>query len=408
MTSVLLALLAPAHADWPAGAEIWPALYVDVTREGFASFENIARTLLPPTFPIDSSLIDQSGGASLIIIDVDYSFGVDNLYIIPELVRLTIDPQQGYLDISAVMDVSINTPSDPALLSVDATLGFFGLFDWDVISERCTLYVENARTTVTARIRLGLLYDRFGQQVLTPEGHVKFDIAIEDIAYTLPPLGQEDLHLRSAPGGSCIVDDLVDLADDIFGLDLVEYLMAELTPTLDAQIEQAVADLQGSLDDSLSVLVIEESLDLLGAPLDVSLEPNDLRVTPDGLRMEMVGSFDSGELPHPCISRFDDGLSKQTIPAYDPRYPSIGQTPQGIPRGINALLNDDFLGQAAYAAWRSGLLCQEISDASSSIDLPVPINTSLLSILAPGGFNALFPTPAPLVLRTRPDRKSVV
>jgi hypothetical protein len=422
-TSLLLALLAPsAHADWPAGAEIWPAMYVDITREGLASAEDIARTVLPPTFPIDSSSIAGGGGADLLIIDAEYSFGVDNLFITPTLLDLTINPvagvphefcpsvlEPGALELTMVMDIGINSAADPAVLHFDASVGFLGLFDWDVIDEDCAMHVDNARTTVTAKVRMGPKMQTIPGQCPTPQldatGHVMLDIQVEDIGYTLPPLGQEDLNLRSAPGGSCIIDDIVEIADDLFGLDVVELVIAEVTPTLDAQIETVLEDLQGTLADTLSVLAIQQSIDLLGTPLNIGLFPNDLIITDEGLRLEMVGSFDTGPSPHPCVSRFDDGLSEQTIPPTDPRYPFVGQTPAGIPRGIGALLNDDWLGQAAYAAWRGGLLCFEISDGNSPVDLPIPINTTLLTILAPGAFTELFPTAAPLVLRTRPEKE---
>ncbi len=393
-----------AHAiDWRYDQDIWPAAYLDVTPAGFESFQDIAATLLPPTFPIDPSLIEQSGDIDLLLVGAEYSFGVENLYVAPTIVDLQITPATDTLQVRLVMDVDVNTPSDPAVIYVTADLDLlFGLISLgNVIDERCAMDVRNARIDLTADVTVTVQKDVRGNPIFGPDGNVALDVAFNNVAFPLPPLEQEDLNLRSAPGGSCIIDDIADIAD-FLGLDVVEFILQELRPTLDAQVAQLIADVEPQIEDAFDQLNLATEVDLLGTTLEVSAYPRDVVVEPDGLRLELGGRFFTGDTPHPCISRFDDGTSIGTLPPSNPRYPAIGASPRPNPE-LGVLVNDDWLNQAAYAAWRGGLLCQVISEGQSPVDLPIPINTTLLNLLAAGQFNDLFPTAAPLEIRTRPE-----
>jgi hypothetical protein len=402
----LASLPSAALAVWTAEQDIWPAVYVDVTPQGFASFEGVVRALLPPTFPIDPSLINQQGNIDLILAGSDYSFGVDNLYVLPEIVDLSIVPDTDELVVRLDLRASINTPADPAILHFDANLSLLGLITFDVIDEDCAMNIDQAPIDLTATVYLSVAKDPRGNVLYDANGNIMLDVAFQEVDFPLPPLEQEDLNLRSAPGGSCIIDDIADIADFI-GLDVVELVLQELEPTLDAQISSVLGDLETQLEDTFDMLVINTEIDLLGKPLGISAYPRDFFVSPEGLRLELGGRFDGGALPDPCVSRFDSGTSIQTIPIDDPRYPGVGASPFGVP-AIGIMVNDDWLNQAAYAAWRSGLLCQEISDGASPVELPVPINTTLLNLLSGQQFAELFPTASKLVIKTRPEQPPTV
>lgn len=418
---LLLALSLPAQAQqiqWGAEQDIWPAIYLDVTPEGFALLEDVARAVLPPTLPIDD--MTEGGDVGSGIASLSYAFGVNNLYAGIEIADLTVIPATDEINLALDLRLSVNTPSDPAVLTFDASADvLFGLFSFDVLDEDCAFNLNSTAVPVNGKIHLAI--PRFwnpgcevsprppcGEPLLDDDGNIQIDVEFVDINIPVPQVEQEDFNLRSAPGGSCIVDDLLEIAD-FFGFDVIEdYVMAELEPLIDEQIGTVLDDLEVQAEDIIKQLIIEQQIDALGTTLDVSIYPRDFVVRPEGLRLELAGHFSSGALPHPCVSRFDTGYSLGTIPPADPRYPYIGQTPAGVTPGINVLINDDWLNQATYAIWRAGLLCQEISDGNSPVDLPLPINTTLLGLLAPGVFNDLFPTTAPLVLKTRPEKPPIV
>ncbi len=70
---------------------------------------------------------------------------------------------------------------------------------------------------------------------------------------------------------------------------------------------------------------------------------------------------------------------------------------------LAAHVAQDLLDQALYASWRAGLLCQEISE-EAGIDLAgLALDTSLLGLLAGPSYQALFPEPAPMLIRTAPQ-----
>lgn len=413
---ILLALLDHAGAAgcppemsvcWPANGGIAPATFVDVTEEGFASIEGIATTVLPPTFPIDPSLIEQSDSIDILVGDIDYGFSADNLYILPVLNDLTVNPIPDALDVHLDLTVSLNTPADPGVLHIDADGSILGIISFPLVDEDCAFHVDNAPIQLDAVLRLKPLTDRRDTPILDDNGHIQLDAEFESVDFPIPDLEFDDLNLDDAPGGSCVVGDILDFADWL-GIDAVEIILDELEPTLRAQVDQLTEDLEVTIEETWAQLTLTQTLDLLGTPLTVNIWPEDFYVVDDGLRLEIGGGFSTGETPHPCVSRFDTGFSLATLPVSDPRHPGLGAIPPGVAPGLAALVNDDFLNQATYAVWRAGLLCQEISDASSPVELPIPINTSLLSLMAQGQFNELFPSPSPLVLKTRPEAPPVV
>ena len=407
--SLLLLLPSPAHAiEWTAEQDVIHALYVDMTPAGFASIEGIAASVLPPTFPIDSSGLSGGGEIDLLVIGTDYSFSAENIYVIPELRELNILPETDALDVSMTLRASVSEAANPALIHVNANLNLlFDLISFGIVDEDCGLHLDNKDIDVHARLKLKVLKDpRTFVPILDPNGHIQLDVGFEDVGYTLPPLELSDLNLGDGGGGSCSIDDLLEFADWL-GIPLVDIVISEITPTIDAQIETVLADLEPQVEDAFQQLFISTQIDLLGNPMNISVYPNDFGVTPDGLRLEMSGHFDTSPTPHPCVSRFDTGVSAGTLPPADPRYPALGQHPPGSPDGVAIEVDDDWLNQAMYAVWRGGLLCQEISDTNSPVDLPIPINTTLLNLLAAGQFNELFPSASTLIMKTRPEAPPV-
>jgi hypothetical protein len=135
------------------------------------------------------------------------------------------------------------------------------------------------------------------------------------------------------------------------------------------------------------------------------LQIGDVYIDSRGLRLGFDGSTSVGAAAD-CILPYDPGASLET-PA---NLPSIDTTPPGIPEGhqMGGYIDDDFGNQAMYALWRSGLLCQTVDADLLGDDLPLPFDTSLISLLVGDMFDSLFPEPQDMVIVTRPETPPIL
>lgn len=429
----VLGLSAWAFAVWPVGATIGPSIYIDVTREGFEQIEALVRPFIPESLPLAGVDTVQGGQFGSDFLGADYEFGVQNVTIFPSLENLVITPKQGdliypdatppqtvrFMDELAVdldLDVSVGSAADPIYAYVDVDVGLL-FFEFGLIDEECYFWLEDKPVTVDTRIFLGA--DRsvdprtFGQVVRDADGFIDPAVYVgrtpvhDELAafrdmrrfeWTLGVSTIDDLQ-RDCSG---FADFLFDAAG-FFGIDPIEILVASFTPTIDEEVDAAIADIEPQIDEALSALAIEESLDLLGQPLNIAVKPREWFLDGRGMRMQLDGSFDPGEFAHPCVVGNDPGTSKQTIPSTDPRYPVLREPVEGAIRHFGASVNDDFLNQALYGIYRQGLLCQSIQGDSAPVDLPIPLDSDLFNLLAGGQFAEFFPTKAPIAFETRPQ-----
>jgi hypothetical protein len=98
----------------------------------------------------------------------------------------------------------------------------------------------------------------------------------------------------------------------------------------------------------------------------------------------------------------------QTIPPVDPRYPALSDQHISGGQHLGIMLNDDWGNQALYALWYGGLLCQTISNDNSAFELPIPLDTNLLSLLAAQQFDPLFPETTDMIFATRPEAPPIL
>lgn len=410
--SAMFLWMTVAHAApmWQAGQEVDPALYVDVTKEGLDQIETILRAVLPPTVPIDNAGLVSGGSIGSSFIGADYEFGVNNLVVLPAISNADVIPlagsptgcrflypENGRIRLNLDLDVSLNTAANPAYAYISADLNLFGL-GLDVLDEDCNIHMDHKHVTATVDLIVGPKLDTFTcQPLVDANGFVEPEVKLESFSWDMDINSIDDLSLNC----SGFLSLLLDMAD-FFGIDPVELLLASLRPTIDSTINDTVDTLIPQINDALKALVIQQSLPLLGANYDVTLGPKDVKVTNDGLRITMGGLLDPGEFPASCVSEFDPGGSRLTIPTHDPRYPELADHSVDFDQHVAFQINDDFINQALYGLWRNGLLCQSISGDSSPIDLPIPLDSSLLGLLAGGKFDEFFPTAQPLLIHTRP------
>ncbi len=443
--SLLVLLATTAHAEplLPPGGDVSPAIYVDITEAGFGQIENLLRAVLPETVPIDNAGLVQGGSFGSSFLGADYNFGVENLKVKPEIDSILVDPQDpgycrpidpttplanGKLAIDANLLVSLNDFQDPAYAYLDASISVL-FFDLDILSEECNIVIYRKPVSASIDVEVGRMQNPITcqfEQIAVPD--CPLDLVLRDPKRPPNPSSNPEICPCTVPHveienfewyfGIQNIDDLdldcsgfisliIDIAD-FFGIDPVEILLESLKPTIDGTINDAIADLEPQIKDALDALTITESLDLLGTPIEANLCPTDVFVDHRGLRVQLDGGIQAPELPHPCVAAYDPGGSRVTVPIDDPRFPDLGNTGVAFDEQIDGLLNDDLLNQALYGVWRGGLLCQRITAEDAGLDLPIAVDSSLLDLIGGGQFAEFFPTPAPLIMATRPEKPPIV
>ncbi|MCB9664028.1 MAG: hypothetical protein H6732_07930 [Alphaproteobacteria bacterium] len=403
MHTLLLALTLQAHAGRPPGEIVAPAVIVDITPEGLDQLDVLAGALVPESIPIDD--IEDGDEADEICIDLLFTeicftpwrwgYEVSGFDVGLRIAQLDLVPGTGQIELAGAIEVNLASASDPGTLGFLAQLLDFGdpLID---IDESCDVWLEPTEIGFTTTIDL----------VVVPNGPdgtvVVVDVAPVDLSIDITGLRIE----------GCAIDFLDDFLNAVtgflgsaFNLDLGELLTGLVEPLIDQFMGDALATIEDTLTELLSSLTIDQELDLLGVILQLHLEPGELTVDPAGIRFALDGSFAGTGNPAPCVSGFGIDESLATGGA----YPGIGDGPLDPPHHLGAMIDDDFLNQALFAVWYEGLLCFEIGAGGGAlpIDLPIPLDTSLLRILAGDTFAEFFPETKPIALATRPRKPPV-
>lgn len=365
-------VLAPASfaATWPAGSTINPGVSVDITKEGFDAVAALIPDLLPPSIPVGdisdgyAGLFDQcwAGG---------YEYGISNAEVELAVAGASITPGDGRLDIRADLMVSLNDASNP-----------FSLYTMlECIEGTCEGYVEPFPVSINTYMMLSVIDDGSGGRTL--------DATVGEIIVEYEIDGAEDISL-----GGCAIGDIEEVLNYV-GISLYDLILGLVGGTLDSTIADLAPTLEETIEDAFSSATIEQELALGESVVTVKLQPSNVEITPASLRLWMEGSF-SGDAAT-CIAAYDAGGSNRT----DSELPGPTELPNGVPSDYHAgvLVGDDFANAALYSLWRSGLLCYTLDEGG-----PVPLDTSILSLLTDGAFEPLFPEVKPMVLVTRPQK----
>ena len=86
--------------------------------------------------------------------------------------------------------------------------------------------------------------------------------------------------------------------------------------------------------------------------------------------------------------------------------PSIDSIPSSVPIDPAATVHiaDDFINQLLFSFWEGGLLCYDIDEELTGI----PLDTSILGLLAGDAFDPLFPEQSPLWIQTQPKQSPLL
>lgn len=384
MLTLLSMLFSAALAGVPAGEPVNPAITIDVTPEGFDAVESFVPVLLPSDLPLGD--VGVYGSECWLIGGYDYGVEVSNMVVGIGLQDAQFTPtSSGDIDVHLELLINVNDAGNPLDLHTELIC----------IGDDCTGYIDPFVLEADTTISLTCDYDTNNDFVLDA------DIGALDIVYTLTG---NDVNLSGC--SIATIDDILGF----FGSSLFDLILPVIDSTLQDTLGSLADDLNPTIDEALAgigdQLVIEQVVDVLGSNLEIRLAPSTCDITEDGLRFQMEALIDA-ETPHSCVAKYDTGESMETPST----LPGAGIIPAavGTPFHASALIADEFLNQAMYGAWRTGVLCQELGGPEApAFDLPIPIDSTLLALLAPGVYDDFFPESAAILLKTRPEQPPIV
>ena len=193
----------------------------------------------------------------------------------------------------------------------------------------------------------------------------------------------------------CLIATINDILG-FFGTDLIEMLLDEASGELFAFLENDLPrEIEAAIEDSFDSATVNESVDVLGVPLDLTLEPRGLMIEDEGIRVQMNGAFFAP--PADCIADFDPLGS----PFRNIAPPDLDPTAH---HHLSGFVSQDLIDAALYTVWRGGLLCYEVDPA----ELGVPLDTSLLGLMVEEEDRALIDQiwlgeAQPLLISTLPE-----
>ena len=360
----LICATASANTN-PPDAIIEDALVVDIPPDGFDRIVNIIPELVPLEIPVEALSEDIERGGSCVN---DIWFDIANLNIGIEVVDASIVPQDGYLDFNVSLDVNVNDALNPFLLDYMLSL---------CIEYNCQGYVDPFQVDITSQIYLNI-------DDLNLDGVNDLDASFENFAYSYD-LASEDINVENC--ALAVFENVLNW----FGLSIFDLIISIVEPIIEETVSDLVPTLEETIEDAFNQFSIDQTVDLMGTPLNLYLAPEEILIKSEGLRVLLDGAANTDSSAD-CINAYDPNGSLATASTLRP----IGYAPNGVSGDVLATVDDDFLNQVLYHAWRSGILCQTI-DAST-----FPIDTGILNLLTGDAFVELFPDTQALIIETAP------
>jgi hypothetical protein len=356
VVSLWLAMVGMADAQEyrPPGDVVPDAVVAHITPEGFDAVEDVIAALIPTLL----------GESTLALDDIDLGgiLTLENLKPIIEVRSVQITPRDGVLDVRARIKIDLNSPSDPMTIGgiCDET-GWIGPLDADLL----------------VNLSIDVVVDQ--------QGNRAFDVTLDtSLGLDVDPPGlfsEGDFHLGVCGG----------LLGTLLGV-----FESAIVGIIQGPIDDALGGLETTLEDALSGAALSQDLDLLDTTLSLAIEPRQVNITTEG--MEILLNMASDAPPADCVALFDPGGSLKT----GAPKPTLASNPTGTQ--VAAHVADDALNQLLYAAWRGGVLCYTI-DADSGLDLPITLDTSLLTVIAGEGYRSIIgPVAKPLIIKTLPKQ----
>lgn len=394
MSPIFALLAASALAQVPAGEAVSPAVNVDITPEGFDAVEGLVPMFVPSGMNLP--LIESFSGdcfwgvgtrTGIQLSGAEVHLAVNDVQIRPV-------PPAGYcgsgaqLDLFLSADIWLNDASNPFALYIEALC----------IGDTCDSYIDPFTATVNATVCVDFVTDPV-------TGALTLDAAIDESSLAVVLDGPGGLNGNDIHLNNCVVGSILQ------SLNLYDLVLPLLTGQIDGLLAGEIAGINDSISDALGgvgdSLVISQSLDLgEGQTIDLYVAPSAIGSDYTGLRLQLEGSAEARTV-NDCIAQWDPGSSLETPSS----PPLVGELPGVLsdPYHVSATIADEFVNQVFYAVWQTGIICQTIGGPGPQlVELPLPIDSTLLGLLAPGVYDAQFPEPGPILLVTRPEKPPIL
>ncbi|MBT3222233.1 MAG: hypothetical protein HN348_24435 [Proteobacteria bacterium] len=385
LLSLALVFPALALADIPVGEEVDGAVLVDVTPSGFDTITSLIPSLIPGSIVIpDIHMYDYEETCIIWCWDwYEYSLDVNNGWVDIGVNNAQITPGYDVLDLSATALVTVNNYWDPIYIAFDAYL-----IEFINIDGTCEGYMDPITVDIWTPIYVDIV-----QNPITMQSEL--DVTVPDPIWTWNANGDK-LHIDC--GTLTDVIDGLNWVLGIFGVNIYDFVIGPAEDLIDEQVMGMIPELEQTIEEAFNAANIHEEFPITDdVILSIDLAPDDVVITPSGMRLSMLGAIETDM--DECIEEYGIHASLETASS----DPSIGSAPVGLPfqHDVGAFIDDDFLNQAMFGIWYGGLLCQVIEDDGT---LPIALDTNLLGLLAPGVYDEFFSEAVPIMITTRPAK----
>ncbi|TNE85666.1 MAG: hypothetical protein EP330_24760 [Deltaproteobacteria bacterium] len=364
-------LTASAQQTVPPGTTLDDAAAVQLSKDGLASVGGALGVLVPSPVAVDP--ITQSGGFSCL----NYDLSITNMMVDVEVTGARLIPKPSNSETRAEIDLEIDL-----LVAINDVTNKFDL-DYEILcgTGSCPGYIMPFPVTVTGPVTLTIVDDGTGS------GETALDATIGELAVDNGLTGP---HIEL----DCGIDTFEDRLNQV-GLSFFDLIIGALDPVLQGMIQDQVGDLEQQISDALAAASVDQTIDLQGISLHVRLYPGSATSTNDGLQLGLDG-YMVADPPSDCVPDEPSGSKFSDSEALPP-LSAMGSSHAALQ------LSDDVANQGLYGVWEGGLLCFELGDgADSSLDIGLPLNSSLLGLIGGEELGELFPDDGPLEIRTNP------
>ena len=125
---------------------------------------------------------------------------------------------------------------------------------------------------------------------------------------------------------------------NFFGISVFDLIISIVEPIIEETVNDLVPTLEETIEDAFNQFSINETVDLMGTPLNLYIAPEEILVKPEGLRVILDGSAGT-ESAAPCVNAYDPNGSLATPSTLRP----IGYAPNGVSGDVFATIDDDFI-----------------------------------------------------------------
>lgn len=371
---ILSARPAVAQDFLPPGAPIESALCADITEEGVTFLLEQVTGILPAELVVGTIPPQQIVDAFICTLD----FWLENVVVHMQIDSLWAEGTPEALEIVAEVTIQLNDEANPANMVFDGCMNYV-----------CLLHTDAVQVELRLPVSMALSADEVGDPFI--------DVTIHELTHDIESAMGGAIHLTG-----CAIGEINEFLDTWLNFNAFDLVIGQLVAEVDTQIAEQIGPLEVTVEEGLRALFIPETeLDVLDATLTYELAPTLVEHNEHGLRLVLGGSLDAS--PADCILPFEDPGSPLTVSGLPAMAETTPQSALGYHAG--ALVADDFLNQALYAAWRGGVLCYSASDLGS-----LQLTTTYLGLLL-GLENAerlaelVGPGESPIIIRTVPERQ---